>query len=356
MKEEFKSDSFQKLIQIFAREVLKDFQDHISHKFKLPSSLWIYDTNNGLNMLKPRSPFRYYPQFCEYLREIEGVSDKESHCTKYDITCMKGLIHHFNVNKSFDPFQLVNCHMNITRMVFPLSINDNVFGLLVLGKFRVDNDSSIQDIRQAINKVVSKEDYNLKKRLSHLINTLPIFNNDKINDYAIKTLELIPLLQSHYVHIQPYDPIFEGLIFIDNLDYGDSHAFLTYKAFWHNVTAFLNKIISQFNLASAIVYFSDTDNYAELHACAVAPQDHKFTKTLSLKSGQELHSLTISKKGVILPRKEEPLIWLNDFTDKIFGVKDCIVYAKYVFGGKTYVRKSRWRGGTRRRYIKKIWS
>ena len=43
--------------------MLRDFQEHISAKFKIPSSLWTFK-KTGLSMVKPRNRNRYYPEYC----------------------------------------------------------------------------------------------------------------------------------------------------------------------------------------------------------------------------------------------------------------------------------------------------
>ncbi len=335
------------LLNVFSHEVLLDFQDLLSDIFKLPSSLWLYDITGGLKHLQPRVQHKYYPPFCSYLHTLKAPSDSTSYCTMQDSIRMRHFIHDILANSAHDHYHLVQCHMGLTRIVFPLKLTDTVICALVLGKFKmsdIDNDVLIENSvhsyfeRHNIDTIFPHGTLSeCRDKLLTLIANIPIVEGNDLDAIYVRTLQLLPFLKSLYVHLRPNDPIYDGIIFLESLDYADSSVFLTYDAFWSRVRHLMNMIVDKVHLRSGIVLFNNRDNYQKLLTQVIVPSGQHAVESISLSDDQELHTLTTSDRGFIIPAAQGPLSWLNDFCQPIFGTDAAIIYARHVFAGKLVV-------------------
>jgi signal transduction histidine kinase len=343
------SDILTQMLHFFTDEILKDFQIFVSQYVKLPSSLWRYNDLGTLEVIRPSLNDKLLPSFCIKLRNELPKHISDHFCSEMDKVLIAEYLSNYDVNSLIE-WSILKCSFNIDRLIFPLSIENKLIGALVVGKFRTINDSiyfekmskTIDSNLLSLQKkgMYTLEDivkYNaLKTNLKSFINDIPLFSEFIINETANDILKLMPLLKQYYIQSKTKKALFDGLIFLESINYSVSELYPTYPGFLKSVHDMLTRIARKFNLHSAIVFFSSPEDVKDLISQASDPEG-LYDDHLYMASDYDLKWIidqNNQNKAVILPIKYGPLVWLNDFVGKIFRTKDAIIYAKKVLSGQ----------------------
>lgn len=325
-------DLMLKLLSLFSDEVLLDFQSYISELFKLPTSLWAYDRNNQLKPLYKQIRNKYYPEFCLKFNKSRRKAGYNNQCNSDDIIQLDN----FLKNEAGDElYKILRCHMGLSRIVFPINVNDKIVGALLIGKFLRKGDESI--ITSNLNNFYHQNYYQARdiQRLKDYIIKIPTFSNTELDDLIEDTQVMLPLLEKQYRRFQEareekYSSIYDHIIFLDKLDKYFDNIFLSYDELWEQVDLFLREICDYLCLKTAICFFSDSDDYRNMAVKSAHPKRGGHSD-MSMKSNDDLLWLERQARGVLLPVSHGPLLWLNDYLHKTFLSNDAIIYAKHVF-------------------------
>lgn len=331
---------YKSLLNIFSDEVLRDFQECISEIYEESTTFWVYDKKGGIRQIRPRKQSAYYPEFCKCIIENCRNNKRTTYCSEVEKREIENLLNEFN-NKTSEQYIINKCHLGISRIIFPLTIDNKIVGALSLGKFRcswTENKEILKKTTNLLNEfsnngLISKSFLDDLK-LEGVISKIRKFSNRDIVNTANYIINLLPFIKSQYAKCQPLNnnkgDFVDGFVFLEELDKKISDIFIEINDLWKIASECLNDIVANLELASGCIFYTDKDDYQRMTLKSYSDGNFNFPDEFALRSYNELSELIFCQRGIIVPKEKFPLDWLDDHIIKFSETNHAIAYAENI--------------------------
>lgn len=338
---------------LLSKELLLCFQKFLIENFNVPVSIWTFDSLGQLNPLSEKHDLGNYPKLCEFILENECRQYLKCYCAYKDKSILEKELLIFIPKKNEMLSKIVPCHLGIERILIPINYKNEIIGCLSVAKFlrSIKNKSIITSkinelfSDQNIDKIKYKPitDINItKSKIIELINTIPIYDDIKINHLINETYHYLPLLRKQLDSFNPSNlmdrPDLSKIQFIEKIEKELSNIITTRQKLWEQINSLFKFICINLNLNSALLWVTNRWNYQLLNHRSYYNVPPDSPRTLSFDCQEHLTNIVYSGKGVILPTQNTDLKWLDsDQLTNMFGSENAILYGNRVFGTRAVV-------------------
>lgn len=344
-------NTFLRLLHVFLTEVLTDFLRFLSHEFKMPASIWIYDVNDELVYIEPKESLQKYTKLCRRASLIGSKGDsKATPCENEERTNIDRLLSHLrSKGEPYGTIEIVKCYLAISKLVFPIVVDNKCVGALCVGQFRTDPKNS-DEILMKTKALLDRESANHQRigikpsylsisanKLLDEIQQLPVLDTKSINRISANVLYLLPLLEKLYKYNYPQNDLFDGVSFFESIEKCFNTTVYTEYDLWDRTNSCLELIVNKLHLNSGNIFYSCHNNYQDFLSTSKYPVNIETASSLQLVSSEEFLMLDAIKRGLLLPTKRKHFGWLKNRIRKTFAADTAIIYGQRAFAGRMII-------------------
>lgn len=336
-------NAMKNLLESFIRESLRGLLDDMASKTQAPLGLWIYDPDGHLHHIE--SNIAQGPNFCKEINKSLLEIGNNKLCSDYDKDNIEQYFRIINSSGSFkgNTMEELECHLGLSRLLFPIISKDTVIGFLVVKKY-LKHVEEIREIKEKFNIFVSsfKGRLDAEKVVSDFDNLKDLTLNQKsVNNLKKDIFQEIDYfstsLKSYF--IEPH--YLRNLLFLDEIDNYFPDVISNYGTLWKTVNDCLQVILKKINIGNSVVYLSDYKSREYMYL--KVSTDTMFLKNKKdpfiFSSNEEYMWILKRKGGVMLPRTNfYPGHWIDkDITKKLINSESAVIYPYMIFDGRLLV-------------------